>query len=201
MCKDENRICDNLAGDDRRPLDVDREQLGEGHSGFVIVRLSRELPVVESEDLRSLAGKLKLSALGELLDLFGGLPTRRLITSVKPEELLAIEMEVSQSPWHPLNSLTQYWRIDLRARQEPISEMAKRFAGLYGVETAYAEQVVSDPVVDAADARIRRQGAGGVRTDGGPVRRVLPPRRERRPTPAGGRPPDQLEQHSSASRS
>ena len=157
MCKDTNRICDNQAGDDRRPLDVYREQLGEGYSGFVIARFSREFPVVKGEDLRSVAAKLNLSALGELLDLFGKPPTRRLITSVEPEKLLAMEKEVSQSPWRPLNSLTQYWRIDLRSRHEPISEIAKRFAGLHGVETAYAEQVVSDPVVNAADDTFNAQ--------------------------------------------
>ena len=78
MCKDVNRICDHQVGDKRRPLDVDHEQLGEGHSGFVIVRLSRELPVAKGGDLRRVADELKLSALGALLDLFGKPPTRRL---------------------------------------------------------------------------------------------------------------------------
>ncbi len=157
MCKDANRICDNQTGDDCRPLDVDREQLGEGYSGFVIVRLSRELPIVKGEDLRAVADKLKLSALGELLDIFAKPPTRRLITSVEPERLLAMEKEVSHTPWRPLNSLTQYWRIDLRSRHEPISEIARRFAHLHGVETAYAEQVLSDPVVNAADDTFNAQ--------------------------------------------
>lgn len=157
MCKEEHHVCDNQAGDDQRPPDVDREQLGEGNSGFVIVRLSRELPIVKDKDLRGAADKLKLSALAELLDLLGKPPTRRLITSVDPQKLLAMEKEVSQSKWRPLNSLTQYWRIDLRSRHEPISDITRRFVGIHGVETAYAEQVVSDPVVNAADDTFNAQ--------------------------------------------
>lgn len=67
MCNEANRFCDNQAGDDHRPLDVDSEQLGDGYSGFVIVRLSRELPVVKGKDLRSIADKLKLGALVNFL--------------------------------------------------------------------------------------------------------------------------------------
>lgn len=151
MCKNFNQICDDQVGDDQRPPDVDREQLGEGFSGFVIIRLSREFPLDVGEDLRQVTDKLDFRALAELLELFGNPPTRRLITSLEPEKLLEMEKEVAQNPWHPLNSLTQYWRIDLRSRPEPISEIARRFAGLHGIEAAYAEQVVSDPVVNAAN--------------------------------------------------
>lgn len=151
MCQEVNRICDDQADDNHRPLDVDREQLGDGNSGFVIVRLSRELLFVQGRDLRAVAEELKLGALIELLELYGNPPTRRLITSVDPEKLLAMEREAAQSPWRPLNSLTLYWRIDMRARHEPIFEIAKRLAGIHGVEHAYAEQVVSDPVVNPGD--------------------------------------------------
>jgi hypothetical protein len=157
MCKEVNRICDNQTDNDRIPLDVDHEQLGDGYSGFVIIRLSREFQAITGEDLREVADQLQLGALAELLDLYGNPPTRRLITSVEPSKLLEMEREVSRSPWRPLNSLTQYWRIDFRSQKEPITEIAKRFAGLYGIETAYAEHVVSDPVVNAADDTFNAQ--------------------------------------------
>src|SRR4051794_12816347 len=128
-CK--HRICADQRDHQRRPLDVDREQLGEGYSGFVIVRLSRELPLVKGKDLRRVADELKLSALVQLLDLLGKPATRRLITSIEPEKLLAMEKEVARSPWRLLNSLTCYWRIDLRARPESVVEIARRFAAIH----------------------------------------------------------------------
>lgn len=157
MCNDSIRICEKTPGDDHRPPDVDRGQLGAGHSGFIIVRLSRELPLAREKNLRGLADKLKLTALGELLDHFGKPETRRLVTSVDPEKLRAMEHEAERTPWKPFNSLTQYWRVDLRARTEPVGEIARRFAGLQGVETAYAERVVSDPLVTPGDDTFNAQ--------------------------------------------
>lgn len=160
MCIEDKRICraeDDRDGGGGRPLDVDREQLGDGLSGFVIVRLSRELQPGKSKDLRAVAERLKLVALGQLLDELGKPASGRLVTSVDPSKLLAMEKEVASSPWRPLNSLTQYWRVDLRSRLEPLTEWARRFASLDGVETAYAEHVVSDPVVNAANDTFNAQ--------------------------------------------
>ena len=152
MCKQNERICADDVPDEGAPhLDVDAGQLGDGNSGFVIVRLSRELGVDQSKELRAYAGKAKLVGLTELLNELGKPPTRRLITSVAPGKLLEMEREAARTPWRPFNSLTQYWRVDLRDRPEPIEELAKRFQRLAGVELAYAEMIVSDPVVNAAD--------------------------------------------------
>jgi hypothetical protein len=73
------------------------------------------------------------------------------ITSVDPDELLKMEEEAAGSRFRPLNSLTRYWRVDVRGLVEPLENLVKRFAQVSGVETAYAEMVVSDPVVNAAD--------------------------------------------------
>jgi serine protease len=152
MCKEHERICDDRRTDDDTPrLDVEVGQLGDGNSGFVIVRLSRELAVDQSKDLRSYAEKVKLGGLIELLAELGKPPTRRLITSVASSKLLEMEREAARGPWRPLNSLTQYWRVDLRTRAEPIEELAQRFRRLAGVEQAYAEKVASDPVVNAGN--------------------------------------------------
>ena len=142
---------DDIDIDEGRPLDVDGEQLGDGFSGFVVLRLSRELDVGEGRELQRVAKQLGLQALGQLLDALGGPPTGRLITSVGPEELIRMEREVAGSPWRPLNSLTSYWRIDARQSAEPAAELAKRFMRVGGVELAYAEMVVSDPVVNAGN--------------------------------------------------
>lgn len=159
MCNESARnICrDEKVTEDRPRLDVDVDQLGDGHSGFVIVRLSRDLAVDQSKDLRSYAEKKKLGALVELLAALGNPPTRRLISSVSPSKLLEMEKEAARGPWRPFNSLTQYWRVDLRDRAESIHELAQRFGRLSGVELAYAEMVVSDPVVNAADDTFNAQ--------------------------------------------
>ena len=62
-----------------------------------------------------------------------------------------MEEEASASRWHPLNSLTRYWRIDARRLPQPLEELVRRFSRLPAVEIAYAELVVSDPVVNAGD--------------------------------------------------
>ncbi len=152
MCKEHERICDDQRVDDNPPRPgVDGDQLGDGNSGFVILRLSRELAPDQSKDLRAYAEKTKLGALAELLAELGKPPTRRLITSVPPGKLLEMEKEAARGPWRPFNSLTQYWRVDLRDRPEPVEELSKRFGRLAGVELAYAEKVVSDPVVNAGN--------------------------------------------------
>ncbi|MEA2184820.1 MAG: hypothetical protein QOF69_4005, partial [Solirubrobacteraceae bacterium] len=151
MCQDRMNPCRDVPPEDDVPPDVDGGQLGDGRSGFVILRLSRELRHADGRDLREVAKQLDLSALGALLDATGGPPTRRVITSVDPDELLKMEEEAAGSRFRPLNSLTRYWRVDVRGLVEPLENLVTRFAQVSGVETAYAEMVVSDPVVNAAD--------------------------------------------------
>ncbi len=155
-CGNENPCSDDVAEEDV-PLDVHGGELGDGLSGFLIVRLSREVGFTDHRELRGLAEEMKLDALAELLDELGRPPTRRLVTSVEPRELLRMEEEVSTSRWRPLNSLTHYWRIDMRRLPQGLDELARRFTRLPGVETAYAEMVVSDPVVNAADDPLNAQ--------------------------------------------
>ena len=107
MCKQNERICtDDVPDEGALHLDVDAGQLGDGNSGFVIVRLSRELGVDQSKDLRAYVEKAKLGGLTELLSELGKPPTRRLITSVASGKLLEMEKEAARSPWRPFNSLT-----------------------------------------------------------------------------------------------
>ena len=149
--------CESNQDDDVPPLDVDNEQLGDGYSGFIIVRMSRELPTGDYRDLHELAVHAKAQALVELIDELGRPPSSRLITSLSPDELRRLEEELAGSPWRPQNSLTQYWRVDLRQSHRPLDELARRFARVREVELAYAESVVSDPVVNAADDPLNAQ--------------------------------------------
>jgi subtilisin family serine protease len=158
MCTDRRCCCNSTLNpcgsdhdDDVPPLDVDAEQLGDGYSGFVIVRMSRDFSAGDHRDLRELAVDRGADALVELIDELGRPPSTRLITSLSPDEILRLEEEAAGTPWRPLNSLTQYWRVDLRQSHEPLDEVARRFARVREVELAYPESVVTDPVVNAAD--------------------------------------------------
>src|SRR5215213_4713402 len=99
-------------------------KLGDGLSGFVIVRLSPEIGVTDHRDLRELADELELDSLAALLDELGRPPTRRLITSIDPRELAAMENEVAASRWRPLHSLTHYWRVDASRLPQGPEEVA-----------------------------------------------------------------------------
>ena len=149
--------CAHEADEEHPNLDVRPETLGDGLSGFIIVRLSRELESREWNDLRELAAGLKLEALAALLDELGRPPTRRLITSLEPDAVLELERAAEGTPWRPLNSLTRYWRIDVRQTGGSLNELATRFSRVAGIETAYAEMVVSDPVVNAGDDPLNAQ--------------------------------------------
>ncbi|MEA2233250.1 MAG: serine protease [Solirubrobacteraceae bacterium] len=130
-------------------LDHERGACDDGLSGFVILRLARELEPGDSRDLLEHSQELQLHSLAELLDALGQPPTRRVITSLEPGELLELEEQAMNTPLRPLNSLTRYWRIDTRGLAQPIDELVQRFSQLDGVELAYAEMVVSDPAARA----------------------------------------------------
>ncbi len=132
------------------PTHAERRERQPEYSGFVIVRLSRELPTCDAEDLREVAHKLDLGGLANLLDQYD-LPARRVVRGQRPEELRRLEAEAAQSELPPLRSLTNYWRIDMRHRAEEVGEIVKHLSALHGVERAYREFAATDPVVNAAD--------------------------------------------------
>lgn len=154
-CADDRPNCP----DDRPHEDIPLggADLGDGLSGFVIVRLSRDLGPGEGTDLRELCDELDMDALARLLDALGRPPTRRVVTSLSPGEILRLEDEAQRSPWRPEHSLSRYWRIDARALPDGLDELAARLARLPEVESAYPEMVVSDPVVNAANDPLNAQ--------------------------------------------
>jgi serine protease len=130
-------------------VDRDGDERDDGLSGFVILRLSGELDPGEGPDLRDHVDAVGLQRLVNYLDELGQPPTRRVITSVEPHELLRWEEEAMDSRLPPLNSLTRYWRVDAQGLQQPLEEIVEGFSRFDGVELAYAEMVVCDPAVSA----------------------------------------------------
>lgn len=139
-------------------VDRDGGERDDGLSGFVILRLSRQLDPGDGPDLREHAESLRLGSLVKLLDELGQPPTQRVITSVAPSELLQQEEQAMDGPLPPLNSLTRYWRIDALGLQQPLKEIAQRFARLDGVELAYAEMAVFAPAVTVRNPLSGHQG-------------------------------------------
>lgn len=132
------------------PTHVERRARQPAYSGFIIVRLSRELPACDVDDLREVAHKLDLRELVSLLDQYD-LAARRVVRAIRPEELRKLEAEAAQTELPPLHSLASYWRLDARHRTEAVEEIIKRLGAVYGVERAYRELAASDPQVNAAN--------------------------------------------------
>lgn len=121
------------------------------HSGFIILRLSRELPSADGRDLAAVAKQLDLPGLAGVLEDAGIRRTQRVIRGLEPQQVMELERRAAQSPLPPLRSLTSYWRLDVRHRPEQMDEVLQRLNRLYEVERAYAELAVSEPVVNPAD--------------------------------------------------
>ncbi len=135
------------------PQDHSPVEIPLDYSGFIIVRLSSELPQPsEGSDTLSAAAKdLSLTGLEKILKEFDLSVTRRLVRSLAPKTVLELEYSASKSELPPLHSLTAYWRVDARKQADQIEVLVKRLNGLYEVDLAYKEFVVTDPVVNATN--------------------------------------------------
>lgn len=120
------------------------------YSGFVIVRLTRELYLPEGNDFYELAKKHGLKGLTYFFEKHREITTRRLIKSLPAEKILELEERASKMEFSPLHSLTSYWRLDCRGLPE-IEEILADLNKLPEVDLAYLEMSVSEPSVNAAD--------------------------------------------------
>ncbi len=123
------------------------------YSGFIIVRLSEELPLPppRCETLSAAAKELRLPALEKILNEYDLDATYRLIRGTDNDKLLKLERQAAKSEMPPIHSLTAYWRLDARNRTDRIEEIIKRLNTLREVDLAYREFAASDPAVNAAD--------------------------------------------------
>lgn len=143
---------DQVGADRARPIDT----------GFVVVRLP-DAPANDSfDDLVELAKTRGPAELSELLDRFRIRSAGRLVTVATPGELREQEQSGSDSPFYRAESLTQYWRIDLRDRAEVIPKLVKRLRALESVESAYAEPRMVVPEINEEKSRSdKRAGSTG----------------------------------------
>lgn len=126
---------------------------GPEHSGFIVVRLSPDVPRPGEghESIRELAEELQLEGLRRVLDEYDLGGGRRVVRALPPERILELEREATRTDLPPLRSLTSYWRIDVRGRPEQVDEITARLNQLFEVDRAYRELAVSEPVVNAGD--------------------------------------------------
>ncbi|HEY6806333.1 MAG TPA: S8 family serine peptidase [Pyrinomonadaceae bacterium] len=141
------------------------------YSGFLIIRLSPDVPFIYGDDLRK--HREEVPNVAALLDEYPEIATRPLIRTVPPEEILAMEAISATSNFPPLHSLTSYWRLDTRElesrerrirrpefessiEQRPkgpksessIEEIFKCLNDFPEVEFVYREKAAMDPSVD-----------------------------------------------------
>jgi hypothetical protein len=120
-------------------------------TGFVVVRLQPALARVEASDLAAAARDREIGALGEVLAAYGVKDCRRLVTSLRLSELLALEQRATFSEFRPLRSLASYWRLDLRHAPQRMGELVMNLLGLPAVDDAYIDIAVGLPAVTPGD--------------------------------------------------
>lgn len=134
-------------------LELPSKNKQDAYSGFIIVRLSNNVPVPSEKaaTLLDVTKELKLKGLGRLLNEFGLTASWRVVRSLRTEQILDLEKQALKSDLPPLHSLTAYWRIDVREKMDAAETILKRLNSLFAVDKAYLEFAVSDPVVNAGD--------------------------------------------------
>ncbi len=121
----------------------------------IVIRLDRE---VRADDFQELGEAARASELHELADLLERIGVRvpRLITTSSVPEIREQEERARDSDWPPLESLTQYWRMDLGPQKADLPLLAERLASLPGVELAYVET----PLLESGPAGVISPGSG-----------------------------------------
>jgi serine protease len=134
----------------RRPINVPLEVGRPAHSGFIILRLRADAVGRSFKTLADLCHELKLSGLSAVLERFK-LPSRALITAVKPEVLRTLEERAQRTPFPPRHSLAAYWRLDARGLGDELDAALQALRRTPEVDIAYPEAPVTDPVVNPGD--------------------------------------------------
>ena len=124
------------------------------YSGFVIVRLIQEAsPSSESpETLQSYCAERKLTGLAKLLNSYDIKETRQLVRALPASKIRELEKQAAQSPLPPLNSMSAYWKLDIRkVAKNKSEEFVKALNAQDEVDFAYLELEATDPAVNAGN--------------------------------------------------
>ena len=125
-----------------RPINL-RGDPPPDNSGFLIVRFRAGTLDARHGDLAAAAKQAGLVALIQTLDAFN-LSSRPLITSIKPDDLERIEKAALEAELRPLQSLSDYWRLDIRNATPQLEEIEAALRRLPEVELFYREKTPSD---------------------------------------------------------
>jgi hypothetical protein len=111
-------------------------------TGFLIIRLRKfEREPHRAATLASLAEERGLALLARVLREIGDPESSPLIRSTAPERLIEMERVAARGKFPPLRSLTQYWRLDLRDRDDEEMELAvARLRRVHDVEMVVEEE-------------------------------------------------------------
>lgn len=127
------------------------------YSGFIIVRLSDQFAYMEGEDIKDFAKKNKMDKISKLLEKYPPKSARRSIKSVPVSRLKELETKAQNSDFPPLNSLSNYWRLDYRNFDGDLDELVRVYQDAFETEVAYKEHSVTDPVINATDDTLAAQ--------------------------------------------
>jgi len=136
--------------EEKLPINLNLDRKTPNYSGYIIIRVTPTHTSSKSDDLRKEV-KNKLPGLAAFLNQHDRISMRRLIHSVSIDRLREMEEKARASEFAPINSLTNYWRLDCRTLDKRTQEVVEEMQKLPGVELAYMEEAVLDPVVNDAD--------------------------------------------------
>ncbi|HEY9045374.1 MAG TPA: hypothetical protein VIN08_05740, partial [Ohtaekwangia sp.] len=121
------------------------------------MRLSDQFSYLEGDNLKEFARKHQMDKVSSLLEKFPPKSTRRSIKSVSVSQLKELESKAQKSELPPMNSLSNYWRLDYRNYDGNIDELIRTLQDAHDVEMVYKEMSVTDPLVNAADDTLAAQ--------------------------------------------
>ena len=110
---------------------------------FIVVGLRMAIPT--GSDLRVVARRYGFKGLLAFLEQHRQIRTARVVVSVPPARLLALEKRASVTELPPTRSLTSYWYLDCSALRARIPQFVRHLRGLEEVADAYRQPAVRAP--------------------------------------------------------
>lgn len=118
-------------------------------TGHIVIRLDRR-ETSDTPDLRQLAADEGFQHLLEFLTTNAHLDAERIIRHVTPEIIRSRELVAASTAFTPLESLTAYWRIDVR-QEDDAETLRSALHGMPEINIAYHETEVRDAATGTED--------------------------------------------------